>query len=53
MELLTMGVLSQSRRASLWSQHSTAFVRGPGLVAVRRGVGGRGNVERQLWCEPE
>lgn len=37
----------------LWSQHSAACVRRPGLVAVRRGVGCCRNMERQLWCESE
>lgn len=45
-----MSLKNQWWRSSLWSQHAAARVRRSGLVAVRRGVGCCGNVERQLWC---
>ena len=49
-DFITTGCLNQRRRASLWSQHTTACVCGPGFVAVRRGVGCCRNMERQLRC---
>jgi hypothetical protein len=40
--------ISHRWSSSLRSQHTVTCVRGPRLVAVRRGVGGCGNVERRV-----